>query len=101
MASARGSIKALREEGIFTVLVNPNIATIQTSAGLADRIYLMAVTPEFVANIIRKEEIDAIVLSFGGQTALNCGLALDDAGILAKHGVRVETEVMVVGEEAP
>jgi carbamoyl-phosphate synthase large subunit len=82
-------IKALREEGIFTILVNPNIATIQTSAGLADRIYLMAVTPEFVESIIVKEEVDAIVLSFGGQTALNCGLALDDAGILAKYGVRV------------
>ena len=82
-------IKALREEGISTVLVNPNIATIQTSIGLADKIYLTAVTPEFVEKIIVKEEVDAIVLSFGGQTALNCGLALDDAGILDKYGVRV------------
>jgi carbamoyl-phosphate synthase large subunit len=82
-------IKALREEGIFTVLVNPNIATIQTSPGRADKIYLTAVTPEFVEEIIVKEEVDAIVLAFGGQTALNCGLALDDAGVLAKHGVRV------------
>src|SRR5256712_291738 len=82
-------IKALREEGVFTVLVNPNIATIQTSTGLADRIYLTAVTPEFVERIIAKEEVDAIVLSFGGQTALNCGLALDESGVLRKHGVRV------------
>ena len=82
-------IKALREEGVFTVLVNPNIATIQTSTGLADKIYLTAVTPEFVEKIIVKEEVDAIVLAFGGQTALNCGLALDDAGILDKYGVRV------------
>jgi carbamoyl-phosphate synthase large subunit len=82
-------IKALREEGIFTVLINPNIATIQTSPGLADRIYLMGVTPEFVEDVIVKEEIDAILLGFGGQTALNCGLALDDAGVLARHGVRV------------
>jgi carbamoyl-phosphate synthase large subunit len=79
----------LREEGIFTVLVNPNIATIQTSTGLADKIYLTAVTPEFVEAIIVKEEVDAIVLAFGGQTALNCGLALDDAGILDRYGVRV------------
>ncbi len=82
-------LKALREEGIATVLVNPNIATIQTSAGLADKIYLTAVIPEFVERIIVKEEVDAIVLAFGGQTALNCGLALDDANILAKYGVRV------------
>jgi len=82
-------IKALREEGIFTILVNPNIATIQTSAGLADKIHLTAVTPEFVERIIVKEEADAVVLAFGGQTALNCGLALHDAGILDKYGVRV------------
>ena len=82
-------IKALREEGVFTVLVNPNIATIQTSTGLADKIYLTAVTPEFVEKIIVTEKVDAIVLAFGGQTALNCGFALDDAGILEKHGVRV------------
>src|SRR6185369_16997004 len=75
-------IKALREEGIYTVLMNPNIATIQTSTGLADRIYLMAVIPDFVEDVIVKEDIDAILLGFGGQTALNCGLALDDAGVL-------------------
>lgn len=87
--SGSQAIKALREEGIATVLVNPNIATIQTSRELADRIYLVAVTPEFVEKIIAKEGVDAIALSFGGQTALNCGLALHDAGVLAKQGIQV------------
>src|SRR5215468_6273933 len=82
-------IKALREEGIQTVLINPNIATIQTSVGLADRIYLTAVSPDFVEKILVKEEVDSILLSFGGQTALNCGLALEEAGIFEKYGVRV------------
>jgi len=87
--SGSQALKALREEGIGTVLVNPNIATIQTSPGLADRIYLVAVTPDLVEQVIIKERVDAILLSFGGQTALNCGLALHDAGIFAKHGVQV------------
>jgi carbamoyl-phosphate synthase large subunit len=87
--SGSQALKALREEGIATVLVNPNIATIQTSRELADRIYLVAVTPELVEQVIVKESVDAILLSFGGQTALNCGLALHDAGTLSKHGVRV------------
>jgi len=87
--SGSQAIKALREEGIVTVLVNPNIATIQTSRELADRIYLVAVTPEFVEKIIVKEGVDAIALAFGGQTALNCGLALHDAGILAQHGIQI------------
>lgn len=87
--SGSQAIKALKEEGVFTVLVNPNIATIQTSDELADRIYLVAVTPEFVEQIIVKEEIDAILLSFGGQTALNCGLELHDLGVLDRYGVRV------------
>src|SRR5437763_1834828 len=87
--SGSQAIKALREEGIATVLVNPNIATIQTSRELADRIYLVAVTPELVEMIIAKEAVDAIVLSFGGQTALNCGLELHDKGILSKHGIQV------------
>jgi carbamoyl-phosphate synthase large subunit len=82
-------IKALREEGIFTVLINPNIATIQTSEGLADTIHLTAVIPELVERIIAKEKVDAIMLSFGGQTALNCGLELHDAGVLDRYGVRV------------
>jgi carbamoyl-phosphate synthase large subunit len=87
--SGSQAIKALKEEGIYTVLVNPNIATIQTSRELASRVYLVAVTPEFVEQIIVKEKVDAILLGFGGQTALNCGLALHDQGILARHGVQV------------
>ncbi len=87
--SGSQAIKAMREEGISTVLVNPNIATIQTSAGLADRIYLVAVTPALVEEIIRKERVDAILLSFGGQTALNCGLELHETGVLERYGVRI------------
>ena len=87
--SGSQAIKALREEGIATVLVNPNIATIQTSRELADRIYLVAVTPDLIESIIAKEQVDAILLSFGGQTALNCGLALHDTGALDRHRVRV------------
>jgi carbamoyl-phosphate synthase large subunit len=87
--SGSQAIKALREERIQTVLINPNIATIQTSAGLADRIHLVAVTPEFVERIIAEDEVDAILLSFGGQTALNCGLELHHSGVLERHGVRV------------
>ena len=87
--SGSQALKALREEGVATVLVNPNIATIQTGEDLADRIYFVAITPEFIERIIVKEEVDAILLSFGGQTALACGLALHDAGILDRYGVRV------------
>ena len=87
--SGSQAIKALKEENIATVLVNPNIATIQTSEGLADRIHLCAVTPELVERILVKEEVDAILLAFGGQTALNCGLELHDSGVLDKYGVRV------------
>ncbi|MDJ0656329.1 MAG: carbamoyl-phosphate synthase (glutamine-hydrolyzing) large subunit [Xanthomonadales bacterium] len=87
--SGSQAIKALKEAGITTVLVNPNIATIQTSAELADRIYLVPVTPEAVEEVIIKEGVDAILLSFGGQTALNCGVALHDQGILERHAVRV------------
>lgn len=87
--SGSQAIKALKEDGITAVLVNPNIATIQTSEGLADRIYLTAVTPEFVERIIEAEDIDAILLSFGGQTALNCGLELERSGVLERYGVRV------------
>ena len=83
------ALKALREEGIYTVLHNPNIATIQTSHALADAVYLLAVEPDVVEQIIVAERIDGILLGFGGQTALNCGLALDAAGVLARHGVAV------------
>src|SRR6201988_3110826 len=72
--SGSQAIKALKEAGVFTVLVNPNIATIQTSPGLADRMYLVAITPANVVRILEQERIDAILLSFGGQTALNSGL---------------------------
>jgi carbamoyl-phosphate synthase large subunit len=87
--SGSQALKALREEGVASVLVNPNIATIQTGEDLADRVYFVAITPEFVERIIVKEEVDAILLSFGGQTALGCGLALHDAGVLDRYGVRV------------
>jgi len=87
--SGSQAIKALKEEGIKTVLINPNIATIQTSDHLADQVYFLPVTPLFVERVIEKEKPDAILLSFGGQTALNCGLALHKSGVLQKHGVRV------------
>ncbi|HJV10846.1 MAG TPA: carbamoyl-phosphate synthase large subunit, partial [Burkholderiales bacterium] len=87
--SGSQAIKAYKEEGITTVLVNPNIATIQTSEALADKIYFLPVTPQFVTQIIEKERPDAIALGFGGQTALNCGLALSREGILQKYGVKV------------
>jgi carbamoyl-phosphate synthase large subunit len=87
--SGSQAIKALKEEGIQTVLVNPNIATIQTSKSLADDVYFLPVTPYFVEKVIEKEKPDGIFLSFGGQTALNCGLALEESGVLEKHGVKV------------
>jgi len=87
--SGSQAIKAMREEGILTVLINPNIATIQTSKGMADSIYFLPVTPQFVRQVIEKEKPDAILLSFGGQTALNCGVALERDGTLSKNNVRV------------
>ena len=87
--SGSQAIKALREEGIRTVLVNPNIATIQTSKGLADEIYFLPVTPYFVEKVIKKERPDGILLSCGGQTALNCGVKLHESGVLNEYGVRV------------
>lgn len=87
--SGSQAIKALKEEGLEVVLVNPNIATIQTSDFLADQIYLLPVTPAFVEKIIAREKPDGILLSFGGQTALNCGVALAKSGALARHGVAV------------
>ena len=87
--SGSQAIKALKEEGIETVLVNPNIATIQTSRELADEVYFLPVTPEFVTQIIEKEKPDGILLSFGGQTALNCGIALHKNGVLKKHNVTI------------
>ncbi len=87
--SGSQAIKALKEEGIATVLVNPNIATIQTSEDLADQVYFLPVSPYFVEKVIEKERPDGILLGFGGQTALNCGVALDETGILQRHGVAV------------
>ena len=87
--SGSQALKALREEGISTVLINPNIATVQTSEGVADKIYFLPVTPAFVEKVIAKERPDGIFLSFGGQTALNCGIELYKSGILEKYGVRV------------
>ncbi|HNV18828.1 MAG TPA: carbamoyl-phosphate synthase large subunit, partial [Rectinema sp.] len=87
--SGSQALKALREENIYTILINPNIATNQTSEGMADATYFLPLTPEFVAQVIEKERPDGILLSFGGQTALNCGLVLHKAGILYKYAVDV------------
>jgi carbamoyl-phosphate synthase large subunit len=87
--SGSQAIKAFKEEGIATVLINPNIATVQTDAGMADTVYFQPLTASVVTRLIVKERPDAIALSFGGQTALNLGLDLDKSGVLAKHGVRV------------
>jgi carbamoyl-phosphate synthase large subunit len=87
--SGSQALKALREEGIYTVLINPNIATVQTSEGVADQIYFLPVQPYFVERVIEKERPDGILLAFGGQTALNCGVALFKSGVLEKHHVRV------------
>jgi len=87
--SGSQAIKALKQEGIKTVLINPNIATIQTSDYLADEVYFLPITPDFVEEVIAKEKPDSLLLSFGGQTALNCGLKLYDAGVLEKYGVAV------------
>ena len=87
--SGSQALKALREEGIYSVLINPNIATVQTSEGVADKIYYLPVTPEFVEQVIEKERPDGILLSFGGQTALNCGVVLYKSGVLEKYNVQV------------
>ncbi len=87
--SGSQALKALKEEGIYTVLINPNIATVQTSEGVADKIYFLPVTPYFVGRVIEKERPDGILLSFGGQTALNCGVSLYENGTLEKYNVQV------------
>ncbi|QUB77843.1 carbamoyl-phosphate synthase (glutamine-hydrolyzing) large subunit [Prevotella jejuni] len=87
--SGSQALKALREEGVSTVLINPNIATVQTSEGVADQIYFLPVQPYFVERVIEKERPDGILLSFGGQTALNCGVELDKTGVLKKYNVKV------------
>ena len=87
--SGSQALKPLKEEGIKTVLINPNIATVQTSEGVADKIYFLPVTPYFVEKVIDKERPDGVLLSFGGQTALNCGVALYKEGVFEKYGTRV------------
>ena len=87
--SGSQALKALKEEGIYTVLINPNIATIQTSENIADKVYFLPVTPDFVEQVIEKERPDGILLAFGGQTALNCGVKLYQGGVLDKYNVRV------------
>lgn len=100
--SGSQALKAMREEGISTVLINPNIATIQTSEGVADKVYFLPITPFFVEEIIKKEKPDAILLAFGGQTALNCGTELYTSGILEKYGVKVlgtSVEAIMITED--
>ena len=87
--SGSQALKALKEEGIETVLINPNIATVQTSEGIADSVYFLPVTPYFVKRVIEKERPDAVLLSFGGQTALNCGVELYEKGVLARYNIQV------------
>ena len=87
--SGSQALTALKEEGVYTVLINPNIATIQTSENIADKVYLLPVTPEYVEEVIKKERPQGILLAFGGQTALNCGVKLYQSGVLEKYGVRV------------
>ena len=87
--SGSQALKAMKEEGIETVLINPNIATVQTSDGFADKIYFLPVTPYFVEKVIEKERPDGILLAFGGQTALNCGVSLYQSGVLEKYNLRV------------
>ncbi|MDE5685442.1 MAG: carbamoyl-phosphate synthase (glutamine-hydrolyzing) large subunit [Paramuribaculum sp.] len=87
--SGSQALKAMKEEGIATVLINPNIATVQTSEGIADKIYFLPVTPAFVERVIQRERPDGILLAFGGQTALNCGVELYRSGVLERYGVRV------------
>ena len=100
--SGSQALKALREEGISTVLINPNIATIQTSEGVADQVYFLPITPYFVEEVIKKECPDGILLAFGGQTALNCGTELYLSGVLDKYGVKVlgtSVEAIMITED--
>ncbi len=100
--SGSQALKAMREEGIETVLINPNIATIQTSEGVADKVYFLPITPYFVEKVIKKEKPDGILLAFGGQTALNCGTDLYQNGVLDKYDVRVlgtSVDVIMITED--
>lgn len=100
--SGSQALKALKEEGIETVLINPNIATIQTSEGIADSVYFLPITPQFVEEVIKKEQPDGLLLAFGGQTALNCGTELYLSGTLKKYGVKVlgtSVEAIMITED--
>lgn len=100
--SGSQALKAMREEGISTVLINPNIATIQTSEGVADKVYFLPITPYYVEEVIKKEQPDGILLAFGGQTALNCGAELYNSGTLDKYGVKVlgtSVEAIMITED--
>lgn len=94
--SGSQAIKALKEEGVKTVLINPNIATVQTGNDLADQVYFVPVLPEYVEYVIQQERPDSILLGFGGQSALNCGIELDRSGILRKYGVKVLVIIIVI-----
>lgn len=87
--SGSQAIKALQEEKIQTVLINPNIATVQTSKGLADKVYFLPLTPEYVTQVIKAERPSGVLLTFGGQTALNCGVELEKAGVFKKYNINV------------
>ena len=87
--SGSQAIKALKEAGVMSILINPNIATVQTSAGMADRVYFLPVTPEFVVKVIEREKPDGIFAAFGGQTALTCAVKLYQAGVFEKYNVKV------------
>ena len=100
--SGSQALKALKEEGIETVLINPNIATIQTSEGIADKVYFLPITPHFVEEVIKKEKPDGILLAFGGQTALNCGTEMYLDGTLQKYGIKVlgtSVEAIMITED--
>src|SRR5512135_849259 len=98
--SGSQAIKALKEEGIRTILVNPNVATIQTTPGLADEVYLLPVEPDFVTKVIEREKPDGILLNVGGQTALNVGIELARSGVLARHGIEVQGTPVAAIEES-
>jgi len=87
--SGSQAIKALKEESIQTLLINPNIATVQTSKGMADKIYFLPITPEYVEQVIQSERPDGVLLTFGGQTALNCGVELEKNGVFSKYNVKI------------
>ena len=89
-------LKAIHEDGLKSVLINPNIATIQTDTRFADKVYLQPVTPEYVESVIENERPDAIMLSYGGQTALNCGVKLDEYGILEKYIYRLNLNMQII-----